>query len=221
MNDRRIARAMTREEARRACEAVKHRLEECRGLLLELYERRGWEALGYPSWRACCTAEFGLSQSRVYQLLDAARVERDVSTVVESLPAPLPERALRPLAQLESADTRREALGRALAESGGAAPTAAAVEAMVERARAALSPDVRAALVAEEEAIILRRGREIEEQEAREGELERGRRVVVRCRQALAGARRLGWGVAAAHLEEAMAEAEGKVRKMEARAAEK
>lgn len=46
--------------------------------------------------RDCVTTEFEKKQSRVYQLLAAAKVEKNLSTVVE-----IPERHLRPLAALE------------------------------------------------------------------------------------------------------------------------
>jgi hypothetical protein len=44
--------------------------------LLESYQRGAWAALGYTSWRAYAKAEFGMSQSHAYQLLDAARVQK-------------------------------------------------------------------------------------------------------------------------------------------------
>ncbi len=88
---------MTADEARTTIAAITAHLNDTRALLLDLKEREGWRALGYDSWRACAQAEFGQSQSRVYQLLDAAKVDRALSTVVES-PTEIPEAHARILA---------------------------------------------------------------------------------------------------------------------------
>jgi hypothetical protein len=65
---------MTAAEARDSVEKINNHATQIRALVLDLYERRGWEALGYTSWRACVVSEFEQSQSRLYQLLDAARL---------------------------------------------------------------------------------------------------------------------------------------------------
>jgi len=70
---------MSRDEARQCVARIAHHLEEARALLLELYEREGWRALGYDSWRACVTAEFAESQATLYRQLTAARIERTIS----------------------------------------------------------------------------------------------------------------------------------------------
>src|SRR5205807_1142448 len=49
---------MTRDEARQCVERINHHLDEARALLLDLYEREGWRALGYASWRECVAGEF-------------------------------------------------------------------------------------------------------------------------------------------------------------------
>lgn len=85
-------------EARAITERIKQSLTEARCLLLEMYEREGWKALGYESWREYGQVEFGYSESRIYQLMDAAKVERNISTMVEKS---IPERHLRPLTRLE------------------------------------------------------------------------------------------------------------------------
>lgn len=114
---------MTREEARRACERVKSHLGDARSTLLELYQREGWRALGYASWRECATEEFGLGASHVYRLLTAAQVEADLG----SPPGEIAEGVLRPLGGLDP-DDRREAWRGATAAAGGGVPTAAQVE---------------------------------------------------------------------------------------------
>ena len=65
-------RLMTGPEALACVAQIREGLENVRLLLLDLHEREGWRALGYESWRECAAAEFSLTQSRAYQLLDAA-----------------------------------------------------------------------------------------------------------------------------------------------------
>jgi hypothetical protein len=70
----RSAQPMSRDEARQCVVRIAHHLEEARALLPELYEREGWRALGYDSWRACVVVEFSQSQTALYRQLTAARV---------------------------------------------------------------------------------------------------------------------------------------------------
>ncbi len=93
---------MTEDEARAAVAAVCRHFESARQQLLDLYEREGWRALGYDSWRACVVAEFSLSQTRVYELLSAAKVEREFSAMAET-DQRLPERRLRVVASAPAA----------------------------------------------------------------------------------------------------------------------
>jgi hypothetical protein len=69
--DERGARDLT-ERIRRAANTA-HGL--C-SLLVEAHERRAWVALGYPTWSDYIRAEFRLSRSRSYELLDHGRVLR-------------------------------------------------------------------------------------------------------------------------------------------------
>jgi len=100
-----LAVLMTKDEARACVDRIKVNFGQLRALLLDLYEREGWKALGYESWRECVTVEFQQSQSRVYQLLDAAKVSRNISTIVEKSES-IPESQLRPLAGLEAQEQR-------------------------------------------------------------------------------------------------------------------
>jgi hypothetical protein len=95
-----VVQLMTGDEARQCADQIRRGMADVRHLLLDFHEREGWRALGYDTWRECAMAEFGYEQSRVYQLLEAARVERNlaISTTVEK---PVPERHLRPLTKLE------------------------------------------------------------------------------------------------------------------------
>ena len=94
---------MTSLEARVCVDRINSGMSDIRTQLLELKEREGWKALGYSSWRECAVAEFDYSQSRVYQLLDAAQIERDISTIVEN--GETPEGHLRELAPLKDHPT--------------------------------------------------------------------------------------------------------------------
>jgi hypothetical protein len=118
---------MSEAEARACVAAIRSHLDGARALLLGLYRREGWRALGYASWRECATAEFGQSQAYLYRQLRAAEIERELSPMGEL--GAIPERQLRPLAALDTPELRREAWERA-AEEG--AVTVARVEAAVD-----------------------------------------------------------------------------------------
>lgn len=65
---------MTEAEARAATERIRAATRYVCLLLLEVHERRGWVALGYANWEQYVQAEFGISRSRSYELLDQAKV---------------------------------------------------------------------------------------------------------------------------------------------------
>jgi site-specific DNA-methyltransferase (adenine-specific) len=106
---------MTGDEARTCVIGINAHLDQARSLLLALYEREGWRALGYDSWRACVTAEFQQSQAHLYRQLQAARIEREISPIGETLPV-LPEWHLRQIAQLPPFERREVAI--AIAQNG-------------------------------------------------------------------------------------------------------
>lgn len=89
---------MTAEEARTCIEEINNNLKDTRFLLLDLYEREGWKALGYDSWRACVVGEFKQQQRYLYYQLEAAKIERNLCTKVQN---EIPESQLRPLSRLE------------------------------------------------------------------------------------------------------------------------
>jgi hypothetical protein len=75
-------------------------------VVLEFYEGRGWEALGYGSWRERVVSEFQQSQSHLYELLSGAKVEKNFSAIAENNDKPILESVLRPLAGLEPEEQR-------------------------------------------------------------------------------------------------------------------
>jgi len=64
--------------ARRLTERIRAAVGEICLLLLEAHERRAWIPLGYSSWQQYVQAEFALSRSRSYELLDHARITRAI-----------------------------------------------------------------------------------------------------------------------------------------------
>ena len=106
---------MTEHEARDCVQRINSGLEDVRVQLLELYEREGWRALGYPSWRECATTEFHQSQAYLYRQLQAAQVESEISPIGEI--GKIPESQLRPLATLPSVK-RPEAWNMAVKDAG-------------------------------------------------------------------------------------------------------
>ena len=121
---------MTEIEARAAVDRIKSSLEVIRADLADLYEREGWRALRYDSWRACIVAEFEMSERRAYQLLAAHAVDRALCTNVQT---PLRESHARELARLPSDDDIRDVWEEVRAEHADDAPTAAAYREAVNR----------------------------------------------------------------------------------------
>lgn len=108
---------MTRKEARDLMHRIRHGLRDCRLLILRLYEGQGWKALGYSSWRDCVAAEFAESERRLYQLLTAAQIDRELQELGDVDQAePIPERQARELAKLPTAELRREVYAEAQAD---------------------------------------------------------------------------------------------------------
>lgn len=119
--------AMSAEEARRSIDRINGHIDQLYRAVLDFYERRGWEALGYTSFRACAQTEFSMSWQHLYRLLDAGRVERNLFLPGEKT---LPEKHARELKRLKDPVHQREAYLRAderAAASGRDEPTTADV----------------------------------------------------------------------------------------------
>lgn len=146
---------MGRDEAQALVTRIKRNLDGMRVDLLELYEREGWKALGYPSWRECAVAEFGASAATLYRQLEAAEIERDVrggdfSQVEKTIPT-VQLQAVKDLSPAE----RRQAFERA-DELAGERPRTAAD---VRQAAAEIKPP--AAKVETDDELYTRRARKI------------------------------------------------------------
>lgn len=131
-----ITTRMSHAEASECANAIRQNLGNLRRLVLDLYDRQGWIALGYSTWRECVTTEFKFSQSRLYQLLDAARIEQNISTIVET--TSVLESHLRPLSPL-APDVQRLVLQSALDTAPNGKLTAAHVQQTANEYKAANS----------------------------------------------------------------------------------
>lgn len=98
---------MTTEEARECVSSVLSHLEQARESLLALYNRRGWIALGYSSWSAMISGEFGKSRSFASRQLAAALLEQRSGQPIGSIP----ESSLREIRSvLDDQDLQVEAI---------------------------------------------------------------------------------------------------------------
>lgn len=126
MSDIQIIEPMTRTEAEACVASIKAHMSDARQKALELYQRKGWEALGYESFRACAEKEFGQSWQHVYRLKNIAEAEQELraaSPVGEPLPEQIPGRHLRALSTLPTPEQKAKAYQKAqqLAKIEGAA----------------------------------------------------------------------------------------------------
>lgn len=122
-----VTRDLDRDEAQRITDEIRNHATAAWMLLMRAHQGRAWKALGYETWAAYVAAEFDMSRSRSYQVLDQARVilaiEEAVSTNVDipeaharELKADIPavvERAKEAVAKLpvdSTEATKREAV---------------------------------------------------------------------------------------------------------------
>lgn len=112
---------MTKAEARRYVEAIKKHAVSLRQMLVELEDRRGWEALGYSSITACLVSEFTNSKPVLVRELKVGRIEKHhlqvpIGTYLES--------QLRPLSKLPSLEEYQPTVTKAHQLAGDAKLTA-------------------------------------------------------------------------------------------------
>ncbi|MEI7538523.1 MAG: DNA N-6-adenine-methyltransferase [Comamonadaceae bacterium] len=132
-----IVALMTEAEAISAEREIITTGNRLRALLVDFYERRGWAALGYVSWRSWASARLGQHEATAYRELTAGMVEREISPMGEI--GQIPERQLRPLAPLrDDPDALRETWDRAneIADDEGNPRTARHVAQAVAERRA-------------------------------------------------------------------------------------
>lgn len=97
MEDVETARFLDNRQARDLTDRINATSGELWTLLKEANERRAWAALGYKNWRDYAVAEFNISQSRAYQLLDQAKVVTIIREAANSTNVEISEAAARDL----------------------------------------------------------------------------------------------------------------------------
>ncbi len=111
---------MTPTEARAKHEQLKSIHHLARSLLLEMRDRKGWQALGFASFEAYGEQEWNYNQSYIYRLSKAEEIQSTLSPIGE-----IPETHLRPLGAVP-ADERQAIFDEAnrKAEAAGQERTA-------------------------------------------------------------------------------------------------
>lgn len=102
-----VAADMNEAEARQVVNDIKRGINTVRARIYELDRRKGWKALGYRSFAACCMAEFPELHARTIQKqLAAAQVEaslKDLRPAGHHLKiGDIPEKHLRPLVSVKN-----------------------------------------------------------------------------------------------------------------------
>ena len=94
---------MSQAEARQHIETIKLHFDDITALLLELDDRRGWEALGYRSMHQMIQLELkghlNRSVSQIYRKVSSAKIRRELSQICEKVAA-IPAYKLEPLGKL-------------------------------------------------------------------------------------------------------------------------
>lgn len=74
---------MTRPEAAQCRDDILRHDFGFRARLLDFHERDGWKGLGYSTVEECAAVEFKMSRARYFQLLEAAKVDRNLREAVD------------------------------------------------------------------------------------------------------------------------------------------
>lgn len=137
---------MTELEARQAVDDIKRGINTVRARIYDLDRRKGWKALGYRSFAACCMEEFPELHARtIEKQLGAARVEAKLQDLRPNgrnfKIGDMPETHLRPLVSVKNDDETlvaayTKAQNIANEENGGKL-----TEAIVTRAVEAVKPE--------------------------------------------------------------------------------
>lgn len=89
---------LTEDEARALTDTIRNAVDVVWALIARAHAGGAWKALGYDTWGDYVRVEFDMSRSRSYQLLDQARVVREIeSAVPEGTPVRITEAAARDL----------------------------------------------------------------------------------------------------------------------------
>lgn len=74
MKEGQLALELTEVEARQLTDQIKETAEQLWRLLLRAYEGKAWKALGYITWAAYVNAEFDMSRTHSYAILNQGRM---------------------------------------------------------------------------------------------------------------------------------------------------
>lgn len=77
-----IAEPLNETEARSLTDTIRNAVDVLWALIARAHAGGAWKALGYDSWGEYVKAEFDMSRSRSYQLLDQARVVAEIEAAV-------------------------------------------------------------------------------------------------------------------------------------------
>lgn len=93
-----ITTPLNEEEARALTDTIRNAVDVLWALIARAHGGGAWKALGYDTWGDYVAAEFNMSRSRSYQLLDQARVVKEIEAAVpEGTPINITEAAARDL----------------------------------------------------------------------------------------------------------------------------
>lgn len=124
-------RKMTDAEARECVSKINNNMTNIRSLVLELYEREGWSAMGYASWRECVVKEFKQNERYLYRQLEAAQTSRLLLTNCQK--EEIPASQLHVLAKLNNEpEKQKEAWQQAVDTAPDGKVTAAHVYKIVK-----------------------------------------------------------------------------------------
>lgn len=80
-----VAGPMDRAEAQAITDRIRNAVESLGSLVEQAHDRRAWKAMGYATWEAYVSAEFGFTRQRSYHLLDQGRVSKAISEAAGDL----------------------------------------------------------------------------------------------------------------------------------------
>lgn len=104
-----VAVEMNELEARQAVDDIKRGINTVRARIYDLDRRKGWKALGYRSFSACCLQEFPeLHERTIRRQLYAAQIEdtlkKELGPEGPKTVGDIPEKHLRPLVSVKNDD---------------------------------------------------------------------------------------------------------------------
>lgn len=141
-----LTNEMTQAEARQAVNDIKSGINTVRARIYDLDRRKGWKALGYRSFTACCMEEFPeLHERTIRRQLYAAQIEdtlkKELGPQGPKKLGDIPEKHLRPLVSVKNDDETLVAAFTKAQEIAKTENKGQLTEAIVTRAVEAVKPD--------------------------------------------------------------------------------